>query len=56
MILRNDEELFAYLDQHPEMSDAEKKNVVKYYNSDDGVYWRETWDDYVNRTQNTKSK
>ena len=54
-IFKNDEELFAYLDQHPEMSDAEKKNVVKYYNSDDGVYWRETWDDYVNRTQNTKS-
>lgn len=54
-IFNNDEELFAYLDQHTEMSEEQKQNVVKYYNSDDGVYWRETWDEYVEHTQINKS-
>ena len=54
-IFKNDEELFVYFDQRPKMSEAEKQNVVKYYNSDDGVYWAETWDEYVKHTQNNKS-
>lgn len=54
-IFKNDEELFAYLDQHPEMSEEQKQNVVKYYNSDDGANWRETWDEYVERFHNNQT-